>query len=317
VQETKQSNFKHQKGITLKKKKKKSTPPPTKKSIAPTVIFGCIVIVLVFLAFCFTHEKPIQVLQKEPSSAIHQKALAMGLFNAPPHYEERHVWISEHDLPPGRDGDTPVHILIRKDNQDTWRLCGTGTRLGKKKDYVLTAYHVFEKNPGQFGVRKIGPNEFTGNEPVIPVVECKAGGQADDAVICVIDEKATTFPLIEVPESPSMMKEWKTDQLYSVQRWPAKLNFTTYPEKEMSTVLKVEVRPGVFFIFFDWAPYHGESGTAAIMEAQKPTAYVVIIRAEIIPQGVYYQLPEEDRKYLPGWSPEKRYGVGVLVNVNQ
>ena len=73
--------------------------------------------------------------------SVHDKAVKLGLFNAPPEIEERHVWISEHGPGAGRYGDIPVHIMFRTNISAVWQLRGIGTKLGKRPNYVLTAYH--------------------------------------------------------------------------------------------------------------------------------------------------------------------------------
>lgn len=245
------------------------------------------------------------------ASSVHEKAIELGFFNAPPEFEERHVWITQNCPGEGRYGDVPVHVLFRHEKDSAWELCGTGTRLGKNPGYILSAYHVFEGRPGQYGARRIGPKELKGSEKVVPIVSCQYMGNADDAVLCAIDENRQDVPTLNVPEAKSMFRNWEIKD-YEAKTWPAKIHFSTYPDKVIQNIMYIEVRPGSFHYIFDWPVVPGESGTGAFVEGAKEDAYLVVIRGQAIPEMVFNQLTPEEKKRI-NWSPGKIYGVGVLV----
>jgi len=254
--------------------------------------------------------------EEQTAQEIHRQALAIGVFKASPAMEQRHVWVTKHVYREGRHGDTPVHILFRSNSKDPWQLVGTGTKLGQVPDLVLTAYHIFEGVPGYYGCRKIGPNEFTGNEPVVPIVECKSAENADDAVSCRIDEDSPDYPLISAPVVTNMFRTWAQGKLYEMKFAPAKIRFNTYPEQTIQNFLQVrmESASGAYYFFFDWVIEPGESGTSAIMEGEADNRYLVVTRCQPIDQEVYDKLPL-DAKRLMKWSPEKLYGIGNLIIV--
>jgi hypothetical protein len=261
-----------------------------------TVILAVVITPLVITAYKNAH--PV---------TTHQKALDIGLRGAPPAIEERHVQITEHPQVVGRHGDITVHIMFRKDEQSQWGLCGTGTRLGKYPSAILTAYHVFEGRTGQFGFRKIGPNELTGKEQIFPIVSCQPQN-ADDAVICTADTNSSNFPVIAMPVSTNMFKDFVDDESYETSTYPTKVHFSTYPEKSIQNVLHIKVGAGSYHMVFDWEVMPGESGTSASVESMGENDYLVIIRSFKIPKRIW-ELCTPENKQLLNWSEDKVYGL--------
>lgn len=247
--------------------------------------------------------------------SIHEKAEALGIYNAPWQIEKRHVSISERKRGVGRYGDVPVHIMARANSNEVWKLCGTGTMLGKRPGYLLTAYHVFEGRRNQYGCREISPKEFTGKEQVIPIISCQSNGNADDGVICSVDQNSLDFPSIEMPVLTNMFNGWVPTKSYNAKVWPAKIHFNTYPEITINNLLFIEIGNGAFHYIFDWTVAPGESGTGAFIEGGREDAYLVVIRGQQIPKAVIDQFPEKDI-IRANWSPSKVYGVGNLILVN-
>jgi len=250
-----------------------------------------------------------------PEETTHNKALALGLFNAPAEIEKRHVEISEHkrQIPPGEN--TPVHIMYRTNSAETWRLRGTGGLLGCRPGYMLSAYHVFESAPGQYGVRIICPEEISGKQPIVPITSCEFNGNFDDTVICSVDTNRTDFPELKVPVSTNMFKDWKGDEDYESRVLPSKIHLETYPDITIQNLLTVQVRPGVYHYIFDWKVMPGESGSTAKIEDERKNVYLVIIRGMPIPAMIFNQIHPTEQPMFH-WYPEKIYGVGVLVKVN-
>ncbi|MCX6716573.1 MAG: hypothetical protein NTV72_01475 [Candidatus Taylorbacteria bacterium] len=249
--------------------------------------------------------------------SVHKKAEAIGLFGAPKEIEERHVWISENAKGADEYGNLPVHIMFRYNEYDTWKLRGTGTRLGSFPNHLMTAYHVFEDASGQFGWRKICPNEFSGNEKIMPIISRELANETDtdDSILCRIDTNRTDFPMLSLPASTNRFREWEKKD-YAAKVWPAKIHFKTYPKKTIQNVLSVEVTPGIFYFIFDWQVMHGESGTLATVEGEKEKAFLVIIREQEVGKETFDNLLPENRK-LMNWSKGKKYGVGVLIAIDQ
>ncbi len=246
-------------------------------------------------------------------ASIHKKARAIGFVGAPNATAKRHVWISEHEHRPDKRGDVPVRIMFRANEKSAWEPRGMGTRLGAYPNSLLTAYHVFEGTSGQYGWRKIGTGEFTGQEEILPIVSCKSIRQADDAIICSIRDHGD-FPVINVATSTTMFRNWE-DRDYDTTGWKGKIRLLTYPEQEIQGALYIEVKPGVFHILFDWDVVEGESGTGAIIEGETPDVYLVIIRSQVIPEEVVNQIPQAERKRIR-WSKHKLYGVGYPVRLS-
>ena len=301
----------------MKKQRFRSVAPrlvtAAKAARRPNILWTTLIIVLLaiigFLAFN-TH-------RKSQRGAIHKKALALGLFGAPQEVEERHVWVSEHPQIPGRNGEIPVHIMFRKDNHDSWELTGTGARLGGKyTNWVLTAYHVFEGRSGQYGCRKIGTNEFTGKEPIFPILSLPPTLQVDDSIICTINPDGLVFPHLTATLSTNVFGYDSEDakRQYSGETWPAKIHFGTYPEKTIEGLLSVKVRGNTHHVTMDWAPVPGESGTVASVEHEDHNAYLVIIRGAPVAERLLEQLNPENRKRFK-WSKDKIYGIGNLVKI--
>ena len=279
-----------------------------KKSSWKFVSVATIVCILTAIIVYFMVAKEIKDAREK---VTHNKAVALGLFGASSEIAERHVWITEHSKGAGRYGDVPVHIMFRKSNNDVWQFRGTGTRLGKRPNFLLTAYHVFEGSTGQFGCRKIGPKELTGEEKNIPIESCEYFGNADDAVVCLINENRPDFPILSVPVSENMFHNW-ADKNYQCKIWPAKIHLTTYPERTVQNIFFIQVDSSAFHFIFDWKVMPGESGTSAVVEGEKENAYLVVIRDQAIPPNVINQLTESEKKLL-NLSKGKIYGVGNLI----
>lgn len=246
---------------------------------------------------------------------IEEKARALGIAHAPLAIKERHVRISERVYAPGRHGDIPVHIMFRRHDEADWLLVGTGTRLGKFPNSVLTAYHVFENRPGQYGIRRVGTNEFSGKEKIMPVVLWNDGGNGGDTISCAFDEDGQTYPLISVPTSTNMFREWDANRTYPTRVYRVGASLLTYPNQPISTVLDVEVGPGTHHLFFDADPVPGESGTSGeLVGDMDPENYLVVIQVQPISSRVISRIKEGERHYV-NWRPGKLYGVGVLIKV--
>ncbi|MDO8594921.1 MAG: hypothetical protein Q7R93_05450 [bacterium] len=299
----------HNQGVTLNRKEKYRLKKE-RKFWRNTLIF-CGVIIGVWV-FALISTYLFHLIREARRLSTHQAAIALGLFDAPSEIEERHVWVSRHVPVVGRNGDVNVHVMSRTNDLDTWKLRGTGTWLGKYPTSVLTAYHVFEGRQAQYGCRRIGPNEFTGNEQIIPIVSYSI--QADDSFSCGIDTNRLDFPMIDVPPSTNIFREFlKKD--YPASTWFGKIRLSTYPEKLIQVLVSTEVAPGAFHMLFDWTPVPGESGTSGILQTGNTNAYVVVIRGQIVPKQVFDQLTPENKK-LFHWSEGKLYGVGNVVNID-
>jgi len=271
------------------------------------ITLGVIVIVLMIVAAFF-------IADHMKWASIHKKAVAIGFVGAPKETEERHVWISEHEHQPNKRGDVPVRIMFRVNEKHEWESRGMGTRPEAYPDSLVSAYHVFEGTPGQYGWRKIGPGEFTGQEKIFPIVSCKSMGQADDAIVCSIRDHGD-FPVINVPTSTTMFRDWEYRD-YDTTGWKGKIRLLTYPEQEIQAALYIEVKPGVFHVLFDWDVVEGESGTGAIIEEEGMSdAYLIIIRSQMLPEAVADRIPQAERERIH-WSKGKLYGVGNLVRLN-
>jgi hypothetical protein len=291
----------------LKKREKRKLQQEKTQLKRMVLIFVALVVAIItpFAITAFKNAHPV---------TTHDKALALGLKGAPSEIEERHVQISEHPQVVGRHGDTTVHIMFRKNDQSEWGLCGTGTKLGKYPDFILTAYHVFEGRVGQFGFRKIGMNEFKGKEPIFPIVSCQSTN-ADDSIICTSSTNSSTFPVIAMPISTNMFKNFVDDKMYDTEMYPTKIRFSTYPEKSIQNVLYIKIGPKASHLIFDWTVMPGESGTSASVESMGENDYLVIIRGLKIPRIVWEQCTPENQKLL-NWSEDKLYGVGNLIQIN-
>jgi hypothetical protein len=205
--------------------------------------------------------------------------------------------------------------MLRRQEGSNWELVGTGARLGMFPNVVITAHHVMEGIPGQYGIRTVGPNEFTGTEKILPIVHCVHEGQGDDNICCIIDAERVDFPVIHVPKLAGMF-DYVGEVTTKVWPYEHKIRFSTYPEKEISGLFALEVQPSVLHVFFDWRPMPGESGTTASIEGTASNLYLIVIGARKIEKELYEMLtkalPPETVKNL-NWSEEKIYGVGNLI----
>lgn len=245
------------------------------------------------------------------TAAIKKQARLIDIYNTDSKTAERHVWVSKHKPSKFANGDVPVHILRKQDG--IWKLCGTGLKLGAYPDFVLSAYHVFEDHGFEYAVRAIGPGEFTGDNALSLVVGAEYTPGSADSLLCRIDPKATASPVINLRKVDNF-DNYDVGTQYNFLTWFPKLRFTTYPEMEIQGLFKVDVRPGVTYEYFNWAPVHGESGTAALVEGEEPGTYMVIIWSQMLPKRLIDDLRPENKK-LFNWHEGKLYGVGHLVRI--
>ncbi|MEI6345957.1 MAG: hypothetical protein WCO79_01875 [bacterium] len=268
-----------------------------------------ILLILITLAGIKWHH---QIKLKE----THKKAVALGLYTASSEIEERHVWISEHVLTPGKGGEVPVHIMFRKNSREVWQLVGTGARLsGKYTNSILTAYHVFEEYTGQHGCRKIGPSEFTGNEPIIPIMSINSARNADDAVLCTIDPESRLFPTLSAPLATNMFNGFKPGRTFKTDSIDSRVRFGTYPEVDIRGLTDTVVDNGAHHVLLNWLPLQGESGTVAQAEGAPDGIYLVVISQDVVYKSLYDQLPEGHKKRFVGWTESKHFGNAVVVKV--
>ncbi len=239
---------------------------------------------------------------------VQTKAESLGMYDAPFEVAERHVMVSSLGAP-ASDVGTPVHIMYRQDERYIWTLTGTGLLLKDFPNRILTAYHVFEERSGQYGYRRIGKNEFTGNEPIIPVVSLDSNVNADDSVVGVI---GSVFTKITAPKADTF-KQWKTKN-YHAQMWSDKVKFTTYPGKEINGLFWVEVKPGTFHVFINCDVVEGESGTVATVKERN--GILVIIQKMTIPLDTYRLLPKEVQDTM-NWSPKRTYALANFIGITQ
>ncbi|MBI5126784.1 MAG: hypothetical protein HZA80_03410 [Candidatus Taylorbacteria bacterium] len=296
-----------------KKKSNKEEKPNSLLLVALFLLIGIVLICIPFIGNLLGPTPP----RPLTASEIHEKALGLGLIGAPPHIEERHVSISSHSHAYGRNGDIPVHIVSRTNSTESWKLVGTGTLLGKYTNHVLTAYHVFEDHAGQYGYRHIGPNEFTGNEKVVPIISVKDDeGKGSDVVISISDPTRSEFPVLTVPRSNSIPNGFDADQTYMIDTIQRDISFSTYPHRSISTFVKTKMtEAGANYVFINWVAMPAESGTSAILEGEDSNSYVVIIRGQALPKEFYDKLSEEVQQTL-SWTPEKMYAVGNFIRID-
>ncbi len=245
----------------------------------------------------------------------HIQQEALGLYRAPAEIARRHVEISMAAKPAKSGEDVPVHIMNRKTASDPWRLCGTGTQLASNPRAVLTAYHVFEERARQYGVRVISPKEFSGTEPVVPIVNVDAAGSTDDAVICSINPEGAIYPVINVPRSDMMLRGYDPQKKYVMRTYFTNVRLLTEPDKLTRTVFHIEMRPGLFHVVVDRETLPGESGTGAVIKGDGPGRYLVLIKQFEMPTGTVEQLTPENRKLL-NWHPGKQYTLANMIGVD-
>lgn len=266
--------------------------------------------ILVFLVL-----SPLFSAQKKPKTmTVHEKALALGLVGAPPRIEQRHVEITENSPTINPTGDTPVHIMFRVNKNSSWVFRGTGTVMGKTPNFILTAYHVLEGDAGEYGWRKICPDEFVGKERIYPLTDYVRSGYSDDAILCSTDTNRMNFPRINLPVSTSIFRDWGTED-YTATAWPVKVHLSTYPEKTIQNLFHIQVKPNVFHYIMDHEMMPGESGTMAFIEGEKTNACLVMIRGQAIPKMMIDQLTPVQKQGIH-WNENKLYAVGVLVGIH-
>ncbi len=273
-----------------------------------------IIAINLLIAVCFAATTGSKKIKQMRIENIHKKALALGLIGAPFDVEERHVWITEHPAGPNRNGDINVHIMYRENGLDPWQFNGTGALLGKSSGELLTAYHVFEGFNGQFGYRKIGPNEFTGKEMIHPIVSCPIT-DGDDAVVCAVDLTGMDFPTLIGAHHTNMLHTTEKQKSTITLCTSNTVRFGTYPEKKIRTLMYARMERGAGHVTFDWLPRPGESGTVALIDgAQDPDEYLVIIRGHDILKEVIDKFPPNEVEVF-NWTPDRVYGVGNRIKI--
>ncbi len=235
----------------------------------------------------------------------------------------RHVSISE--LNPSARANTnhiPVHIMFRETETNEWQLIGTGTTFAKLPGWLLTAHHVMDNKGnsslGEYGYRLIGTNEFSGHERIVPIVSFRDSPNQDDAIICHYNINSTNYPIIEVPKWEAA---FNLDKVFhsnhevnlTLESYPAHIHLFTYPDRVFDGAFMLHVRPDLSYIFFDYDPVPGESGTGGMVdeETKSNTVIVLTMKSQIPGQKL-----TPDFQRLINWSPGRFYGVAIMMTVD-
>lgn len=259
-------------------------------------------------------------IKKTESSELtfEEKATALGFDRSwPKDVIERHIWISEnaesaykHPL------YTPVHIMYRSNDVSPWKFNGSGTILNKRPKYMVTARHVFERGSGQFGIRPVGTNEFSPFSQIIPIIRYNDGTNSDDSILCQFDPTMTNYPHISAlgPTNRFVFTPEFDSWTFKAQlATSTKIHLLTYPrEQDVQGAVWVEVRPGLYHLYFQSSPVNGESGTGAIIEGEDVDRLLVIIQQHGFKNDAF----DENVRQKIGWHPNRIYGVGVIIKVD-